>query len=140
MYDHILLAVDHSEQSDRAVLAARDLAKLSGGTVQLLHVRERQVVVGKGGGSFDLEDNEEAQAIVDQHVAVLEQAGVPFTTNIIHSEVGHVGREIVEAAKEAAADIVVMGSHGRTSLGALIIGSNAYKVLHLADRPVLVVR
>jgi nucleotide-binding universal stress UspA family protein len=33
-----------------------------------------------------------------------------------------------------------MGSHGRSSLGALVLGSNAYKVLHLTDRPVLVVR
>jgi len=34
----------------------------------------------------------------------------------------------------------VMGSHGRSAAGAAVLGSNAYKVVHLADRPVLIVR
>ena len=107
--------------------------------MHLFHMRERQVVVGKSGGSFDVEDSEEAKALVDKHAAALGQAG-PCTSKTIHVEIGHVAREIVGAAKAADADTIVMGSHGRSSLGALVIGSNAYKVLHLADRPVLVVR
>ena len=43
MYDKILVAVDHSEISDRAVLAARDLALLSKGEVWVLHLREREI-------------------------------------------------------------------------------------------------
>jgi nucleotide-binding universal stress UspA family protein len=43
MYDKILVAVDHSEISDRAVLAARDLASLSTGEVWVLHLREREI-------------------------------------------------------------------------------------------------
>ena len=69
MYKNILLAVDDSEQAGRAVAAARDLAKLSGGTVQVLHVRERQVVIGKGGGSFDVEDSEQVRLLVQRHAA-----------------------------------------------------------------------
>jgi len=45
MYDRILVAVDHSEISDRAVLAARDLAVLSKGEVWVLHLREREMGV-----------------------------------------------------------------------------------------------
>ena len=140
MFDSILLAVDESEQSDRAVAAARDLAKLSGGQVHLFHVRERQVVVGKGGGSFDIEQTEEAEAVLAKHAAVLEEAGVAVTSQLSHALLGHVAQEIVAAAQACRADVIVMGSHGRTSLGALVIGSNAYKVLHIVDRPVLVVR
>ena len=43
MYDRILVAVDHSELSDKAVLAARDLATLSHGEVWVLHLREREI-------------------------------------------------------------------------------------------------
>lgn len=45
MYDKVLLAVDHSEISDRALLAARDLALLSKGEVWVLRLREREIAV-----------------------------------------------------------------------------------------------
>ena len=48
MYDKILVAVDHSEASDRALLAARDLALLSKGEVWVLHLREREVATKTG--------------------------------------------------------------------------------------------
>jgi nucleotide-binding universal stress UspA family protein len=48
VYDKILVAVDHSEMSDRAVMAARDLATLSKGEVWVLHLREREVAVKTG--------------------------------------------------------------------------------------------
>jgi len=140
MYDSILLAVDVSEQSDRATLAARDLAELSGGTVHLFHVRERQYVVGKSGGSFDVEESEEADALISKQREVLEAAGIKVDANVSHAPLGTAANEIVAAAKAADVDLIIMGSHGRSSLAALVIGSNAYKVLHLADRPVLVVR
>lgn len=140
MYEKILVAVDDSDHSSRAVSAAAALAKLSGGSIHLLHVRERQDVVGKSGGSFDVEYEEEADALMQKVSAALAEAGVGSTSRVVHAPIGHVANEIVKAASEADADTIVMGSHGRTSLGALVLGSNAYKVLHLADRPVLVVR
>jgi nucleotide-binding universal stress UspA family protein len=140
VYEIILVAVDDSDQSARAVAAAAQLAKLSGGSVHLFHVRERQDVIGKSGGSFDVEYQEEAEALLDKVAGVLKEAGVDYTTQVVHVPIGHVANEVIKAATETNADTIVMGSHGRTSLGALILGSNAYKVLHLADRPVLIVR
>lgn len=140
MYDKILVAVDDSEQSGRAVQAAAQLAKLSGGTVVVFHVREHQDVIGKSGGTFDVEYQEEAAALVQKATAALEESGVKSTAKVIHAELGHVAREIVKAASEADSDTIVMGSHGRTAGAAAVLGSNAYKVLHLTDRPVLVIR
>jgi nucleotide-binding universal stress UspA family protein len=140
VYQSILVAVDDSDQSVRAVAAAAQLARLSGGTIQLFHVRERQDVIGKSGGSFDVEYQEEAERLVEKVAGALKDAGVDYTTKVVHVPIGHVANEIIKAATEANADTIVMGSHGRTGVGALILGSNAYKVLHLADRPVLVVR
>ena len=140
MYDNILLAIDDSEQSGRAVQAAAQLAKLSGGTVTVFHVREHQDVIGKSGGSFDIEYQEEADALVQKAAAVLEEVGVKSTSRVIHAPLGHVAKEVIKAASEAGSDTIVMGSHGRTAAAAAMLGSNAYKVLHLTDRPVLVIR
>ena len=70
MYDKILVAVDHSEISDRAVLAARDLAVLSKGEVWVLHLREREVAV-KTGVAMTAESAAEANAGVSAAVEVL---------------------------------------------------------------------
>jgi nucleotide-binding universal stress UspA family protein len=53
---------------------------------------------------------------------------------------GHAAREIVDDAKEHDASVIVMGSRGRSDLTGLVLGSTAHKVIHLTDRPVLVVR
>jgi nucleotide-binding universal stress UspA family protein len=53
---------------------------------------------------------------------------------------GHAAREIVEYAKEHDAGIIIMGSRGRCEVAGLVLGSTAHKVIHLTDRPVLVVR
>ena len=53
---------------------------------------------------------------------------------------GHAAREIIADAREHEADVIVMGSRGRGDLAGLVLGSTAHKVIHLADRPVLVVR
>ncbi len=140
MFDNILVAVDGSEQSDRAVATARDLARLSGGTVHLVHVREREVIGGSGGASLEMEEPGVVEDLLKLDSAVFADMGVPFTINVRDAFVGHVGSEIVAASRELPADLIVMGSRGRGAIGHLLLGSNAYKVLHLSDCPVLVVR
>jgi nucleotide-binding universal stress UspA family protein len=53
---------------------------------------------------------------------------------------GYAAREIVSDAAGVDADVIVMGTRGRGDLAGLVLGSTAHKVIHLADRPVLVVR
>jgi len=73
MFDKILVAVDHSEVSDRALDAARDLALLSQGEVWVLHLREREVAV-KTGVSLSDESMDEAGAAVAAAVDKLTAA------------------------------------------------------------------
>ena len=82
MFDKILVAVDHSEASDRALDAARDLALLSQGEVWVLHLREREVAV-KTGVSLSDESMDEAAAAVAVAVDKLTAAGVTA-----HGDVG----------------------------------------------------
>jgi nucleotide-binding universal stress UspA family protein len=139
MYDKILVAVDHSEISDRAVLAARDLAVLSKGEVWVLHLRERELAV-KTGVAMTAESADEANAAVSAAVEVLTEAGVKAHGDIRTTLFGYAAREIVDDAIEHDADVIVMGSRGRSDLVGFILGSTAHKVIHLTDRPVLIVK
>jgi nucleotide-binding universal stress UspA family protein len=139
MYDKILVAVDHSEISDRAVLAARDLALLSKGEVWVLHLREREIATRTAMVIAD-ETVDEANASVAAIVDKLTAAGVNAHGEVRNTLFGYAGREIVDDAIQHGVDVIVMGSRGRGDLAGLILGSTAHKVIHLADRPVLVIR
>jgi len=139
VYDKILLAVDHSKTSDHAVAAARDLAVLSKGEVWVLHLREREMGAKTGVIPPD-ETADDANAKVAACVETLAQAGVKAHGEVRNTIFGYAAREIVNDAKEIGADVIVMGSRGRGDIAGLLLGSTAHKVIHLSDRPVLVVR
>ena len=139
MYDKILVAVDHSEASDRALLAARDLALLSKGEVWVLHLREREIATKTRIVLTD-ETADEASAAVAAAVDKLTAAGVKAHGHVGITVFGYAARSIVDDAIEHDVDVIVMGSRGRGDLAGLVLGSTAHKVIHLADRPVLIVR
>ena len=138
MYERLLVAVDHSGISERVLAAAQELAQLSQGEIWVLHVRERESL-GRG-GLVDMETADDAQETVDEAVQELTRAGVKAHGEIRRTIYGYAAREIVDSAAEHEAGTIVMGSKGRGDLAGLVLGSTAHKVIHLADRPVLVVR
>jgi nucleotide-binding universal stress UspA family protein len=137
MYERLLVAVDHSEVSPRVIAAARDLASLSKGKVWVLHVREREF--GRL-GLTPSEPDEEAQQAVRDGVEALIQSGVDAQCEVREAVYGHAAGEIVNNAREHDAGVIIMGSRGRSDLAGLVLGSTAHKVIHLSDRPVMVVR
>jgi nucleotide-binding universal stress UspA family protein len=139
MYDKILVAVDHSEPSDRALLAARDLALLSKGEVWILHLREREIITKTSVVMTD-ETEREATSMIEAAVDKLTAAGVKAYGHVGTTIFGYAARSIVEDAIEHDVDVIVMGSRGRGDLAGLVLGSTAHKVIHLTDRPVLIVR
>lgn len=139
MYDKILVAIDHSEISDRALMAARDLALLSKGEVWVLHLVEREVALRTGMTLTD-ESMDQARASVAAAVDKLTTAGVKAHGDVGTTLYGYAARSIVDDAKEHDVGVIVMGSRGRGDLAGLLLGSTAHKVIHLADRPVLIVR
>jgi nucleotide-binding universal stress UspA family protein len=138
MFENILLAIDGSEQANKALSAAETVAKLSGGQVRVLHVRE----FGFAGraGQVDLEDKTEAYQIVDQAVTALTAAGVAATGTVRGALHGHAAGEILDEAASSGAGAIVMGSRGHSELAGLIVGSTTHKILHVGKLPVLVVR
>jgi nucleotide-binding universal stress UspA family protein len=139
MYDKILVAIDKSAVSDRAVLAARDLAQLSSGEVWVLHLREFELG-GRAGALPPRETLNEADAEVDAAVEILTQAGVKAHGLVKSTIYGYAARGIVAEAIELGCGVIIMGSRGHGDLAGLVIGSTTHKVIHLTDRPVLIVR
>jgi len=139
MYEKILVAVDHSEITPRVVNVARELASLSNGEVWVLHLREREPM-GRTGLLMSPESRDEASEAVTTAVETLTKAGIKAHGTVRDTMFGHAAREIVSDAQEHGAGVIVMGSRGRGDLAGLVLGSTAHKVIHLADRPVLIVR
>jgi nucleotide-binding universal stress UspA family protein len=138
MYDRILMAVDHSDIAERVINAARELASLSNGEVWVLHLREMETM--PRAGVVPIESGAEAQSIVGHAAKELHDAGVKAHYEVRDAIYGQAGRDIVDAAHAHDAGIIVMGSRGHSGMTGLVLGSTAHKVIHLSDRPVLVVR
>ena len=138
MYERVLVAVDHSDVAQRALTAAQDLALLSKGEVWVLHLREREVIAQMG--DVPSESAGDAESPVDAAVEALTKAGVTAQGEVRNTTFGHAAREIMADAKEHDVGVIVMGTRGRSDLAGLVLGSTAHKVIHLADRPVLVIR
>jgi nucleotide-binding universal stress UspA family protein len=137
MYERLLVAMDHSASSERVLAAAKDLATLSKGEVWVIHLREREVMPRTG--LVPTETDDEATSGVTAAVETLTAAGVMAHAQVEDVVFGHAARYIVDAAREHNVGVIVMGSRGRTDLAGLVLGSTAHKVIHLSDRPVLVV-
>jgi nucleotide-binding universal stress UspA family protein len=137
MFETILLAIDGSEVSDRAAEAARGLAAALSSEVVVFHVRER---VPSRAGAFDLETHDEALELIDRTVRSLKDAGVSARGELVGGISGHAAKSISAAAKEAGADLIVVGSRGLTDFGSMMLGSVTHRLLHIGATPVLVIR
>lgn len=145
MFTNILIPVDGSTTALSAVAKAAGLAKTFGSSVTVLYVIDPYPFTGVGAdfaygqSQYLTAASAEANAALDAAKQALTEAGVAkVITKIGEGHAIHEG--IVRAAKEAAADLIVMGSHGRKGLEKLVLGSVTQRVLSVTDIPVLVVR
>ena len=137
MFERILLAVDGSEHSRRAVTVAGDLSRRYGGEVIVLHVREHEVAWG---ADIDVETADEARQLVDGVVRELKDSGTNVRGEVVRVPLGQTPRAILDLARDEAVGLIVMGTRGLSDWGRLLMGSVAHKIVHLAEVPVLVVR
>ncbi len=137
MYRNILLAVDGSLPSRRATAAAIELARLSDGSIVVLHVVE-YATYGRAGLAAD-ESPPEAHALVNEAVERIVAAGIKADGMTTQALVGRVASAIAGQAALESSDVIVVGTRGEGDLAGLVLGSTAHKLLHVAHRPVLVV-
>lgn len=145
MFERILVSVDGSEDSDKAVRATKELARVHGSQVMVVHGRDLALMSTPAPTApvrpttLDLETVDEAQALVDTAVDEVKTAGVDVRGEILPAQ-GRIGQQIVDAAKVFGADVIVLGSRGMSRIHAFMIGSVADKVIRLAECPVLLER
>jgi nucleotide-binding universal stress UspA family protein len=136
VFKTIVLALDGSESSDRALAYATTLAKEQGSNVRVVHVVE--IVVGRGGGPMPLNEDE-IKAKVERQVKDLADTGVTAELEIHSVRVGGPAHVIADVAQDAGADLIITGTRGHTAIAGVLLGSVAQRLLHLAHCPVLVV-
>ena len=142
MSKRVLVPIDGSEQSDVALDHA--LKEFSEDDITVLHVIDPadagyNAPVGIPGGSEEWYEaaREDARILFDEAQSVADEYGVTLDTA---EELGRPSRTIVEFAEENGFDQIVMGSHGRSGVSRILLGSVAETVVRRATVPVTVAR
>jgi nucleotide-binding universal stress UspA family protein len=144
MFQKILVPIDGSPTSLEAIDRAAALAKAFGGSVTAVYVIDPYPFTGVGADFAYGQDQylsaatTEANAAVDDAKQRFAAAGVQAETHVI--EAHSTWRGVLQAAEDAGADLIVMGSHGRRGLEKLVLGSVTQSVLARTTISTLVVR
>jgi nucleotide-binding universal stress UspA family protein len=138
----ILCPVDFSETSEHALRYAIDLASRLGADVRLLHTYQLPTYALPDGALLARPDfvnnlTTELQKQLDELVHRYAGHGVALEAKLTE---GLAFQEIDRVAQEDGADLIVMGTHGRTGMKHLLLGSVAERVVRTAKAPVLTVR
>lgn len=143
-YKRILVPVDGSDLSKKALEKALSLAKEFGSRVTILHVNENVPASWGFPGMEGIEIPEEkikqqaeeyAENLLDDYREISKKTGLEVHTDVIF---GNPANEIIEASRDF--DLIVMGTHGRGGLLHLLIGGTAEKVVRHACCPVFLIR
>jgi nucleotide-binding universal stress UspA family protein len=148
MIRNILVATDGSRVATKAVQYAAGLAKQLGASVTVLGVADLSYLIAPGAAPavtasrIVMETKDILKQATAEHVdAAAEEAKKAGLRARKSVRTGRPAEEIVKEARKAKADLIVLGSHGRSAVKAAVLGSVAYGVIHKNSRiPVLVVR
>lgn len=147
MFKHILISIDGSKLSGKALRSAISVAKSAHARLTVLHILPRlesalyltDFIVDPG----LLKDAEErarqqGEKYLGRACETARRAGVRCVGRLVSSD--QISKSIISTARARNCDLIVMASHGRRGMSALVLGSETTKVLTHCKRPVLVVR
>jgi len=163
MYETILFPTDGSDGADAALSHAKDLAEQYGATLHVLFVADDDFapsgLVHKEHEDAETSEmapghsEEEPSGMVNKEheLGELEKGGQQIVSDVVESVGGDIPTEtvvvsgnpyerILDYAEESDADLIVMGTHGRTGVDRYLLGSVTEKVVRTSDVPVLTVR
>lgn len=133
----VLVPIDFSEASERALQHAYELAMTYGAEIVVLHAIEEVVLPMAYGVAPKQVDAEAVRPDVESALAELLKKHVGIEHARAEVRVGYPPQQILEAIEEESADLVVMGTHGREGLNRLLMGSVAERIVRHAACPVL---
>jgi nucleotide-binding universal stress UspA family protein len=147
MYKKILVPVDGSDTSNRALEEAIKLAKEQQAALRLIHVLDETTVYMMAETPYPIADylkmiREVGQKVLSACATTAAEAGLKVDTRLVVIE--RLAQRICDAVNEEAkrwpADLIVIGTHGRRGFNHLLLGSVAEGVIRLATNPVLICR
>ena len=146
MFKHILIPTDGSELSQKAIRIGVELAKFHGARVTGVHAIPDYHLMIAYEGAFDPVTEEriekDARVRADRYLEFIKKtcaaASVPCDSVCETSD--HPYEAIVKTAEAKECDLILLHSHGRKGLAAVLLGSETRKVLTYAKIPVMVVR
>jgi len=133
----ILFPTDFSTASDAALVHAEALAKQSGARLLIVHVEEPPLAYGGGELYYGIPEPDSERILKMLEDVRPKDPAVPFTHTLT---MGDPAGEIVRIATDEQAEMIVLGTHGRTGMVRLLMGSVAEAIVRRAPCPVLVYR
>ena len=148
MYRHIIVAIDNSLTSRKALDEAITLAKVHDARLDIVHAIDEQLVhVFHADGVTTSKANElkhvlisNGEELVDHAVDRARAGGVDAHPRVLYGHGEHADDLIAEALQDSGADLLVIGSHGRRGVRRLLLGSIAENLVRKAGISVLIVR
>lgn len=142
MFKRILVPVDGSETSNRALVAALQIARETGGRIRVIHSVDELVYVADT--TYDptilQAAREWAGKVLQEALEVARATGVPADSRLVEAPGRRLGDIVADEAAAWEADLVVVGTHGRKGVGRVLLGSGAEQILRASRVPVLSVR
>ena len=136
MYDRIVIAVDGSDEAQRAARRGLQLAQVFDATAAVLSVVEQKALRLTETSAEKTQLRERRESAITEIEELASELGHPVTTTLTE---GKPAVQISEYAAEQDADLIVVGRQGLTGLGRRLLGGVTEQVLHRSDVPVLVV-
>ncbi|HEY5142487.1 MAG TPA: universal stress protein [Solirubrobacteraceae bacterium] len=132
----IVVGYDGTDGSKAALQEALRVATEIGGDVIAVFAYDR-VIMGGEQHDLDAEVHQHGDAMLAEAAATAQAAGIPLTPQYIEESPASA---LVKIADHHDARFIVVGSYGERPLRGALVGSTPYKLIHLADRPIIVVR
>ncbi|MGK0186335.1 MAG: universal stress protein E, partial [Verrucomicrobiales bacterium] len=137
-FDRIVACVDFSETSYRAIEHALTVAEQSSKELELLHIFLSPIMAATDayglGPALPIIDSSETQRILEDKLSALaEKIGATSPSVVITTKVregASISREVINHLTECSADLVVLGTRGRTGFKSLLMGTTAEKLIH----------
>lgn len=142
MYKHIMVAIDGSETAEMALTTAIQLAKEQNATLNIVHVFDETAFSFSAryptAPEFQKTFIEAGKEILATGKDKAHQQNVKAETFFLQSLKG-ISRELIDFTKSHPTDLIVIGTHGRSGIERLLLGSVAEKLVRMATIPVLLI-
>lgn len=144
MYQSIMVPIDGSEPSDYGLVQAINLARDHKATLHILHAIDAYPLMVEVSSVQNVEQMR--RDLLKYGEDILEKArrraadqGIPVEIRLKEIVTGRVSDMIIDEARKAGCDLIVMGTHGRRGLRRMVLGSDAESVTRASTVPVLLV-